>query len=299
MSNSTEQQERNAAILQSLGGNYHPSAQEQQWQVPQDDTARGRPLAFAREEGNSKIPMAVWVLPDLILALGVALVWQVAVILIYSFMSGNPNQQAVQELINNPSVMLMVAPSMSFGLVTMAALRVHILRGLRWDWFNLSLKDFGRNTGWGLVGGFAFLVVNVLSGLIFRGLGSQSDQAEQMTKPFLEASHLQIALFGLFVVFIGPLCEEIFFRGYVMRAIVQRLGPAWGIGLSALMFSLPHAFGITTGFLGLLVSIFLGGAILGYVYYRTQSLWSAVVAHMLNNGLAFLGLLITILGYGQ
>ena len=76
-----------------------------------------------------------------------------------------------------------------------------------------------------------------------------------------------------------PLVEEIFFRGFVFRPLVSRLGlPAALIG-SAAVFSLFHALP------GVLIPIFVTGILLAYLYHRTGSLWPAIAAHAAQNAL--------------
>ncbi len=82
--------------------------------------------------------------------------------------------------------------------------------------------------------------------------------------------------FVLFVTIIGPIDEEIFFRGFAV--------PRIGIIPSALVFGLLHAsYGSTFGVE--IIAAFIFGVITGYVFKRTKSLYPGIVAHILVNSL--------------
>ena len=54
------------------------------------------------------------------------------------------------------------------------------------------------------------------------------------------SSGFEVALFVLAVVAIGPLVEEVLFRGALLRWLLSKMGKAWAILLSAVAFGLVH-----------------------------------------------------------
>jgi len=73
--------------------------------------------------------------------------------------------------------------------------------------------------------------------------------------------------------------EELFFRGLLMRfAAVRSRTIAGPILFSALIFAFSHSN--IYGFL----SIFLAGALLGFLYHITGSIWCNILAHIVFNG---------------
>jgi len=99
----------------------------------------------------------------------------------------------------------------------------------------------------------------------------------------LQAIHpIPMILAGAIVPAIG---EELFFRGYLLGALRGRL-PSWAaIGLVALVFGLPHA-----SLLGLIVvervaSSTLLGVALGWLCWRSQSVFPGMLLHAINNAL--------------
>lgn len=90
---------------------------------------------------------------------------------------------------------------------------------------------------------------------------------------------------GVFLTFqalalITPFSEELFFRGFVFRGLLPKVGPFGGMVISAAIFS---GFHIS---LSLLVPIFITGLLLAWLYWRTGSLWASVGAHAGQNALA-------------
>ena len=89
---------------------------------------------------------------------------------------------------------------------------------------------------------------------------------------------------GYFVVgLLAPLAEEMVFRGAILRSLLRWKQNPWvGIAISALLFAvvhmnpaqMPHAF--------------LIGLLLGWMYWRTDSIVPGVVYHWVNNTVAYI-----------
>lgn len=87
-------------------------------------------------------------------------------------------------------------------------------------------------------------------------------------------------LFSIFVIGISPgICEEIMFRGTMMKGY-ESLGKKKAIILSSILFGVFH-FNIQN----LIGPIFLG-IILGILVYKSNSIYSSILGHGLNNGIA-------------
>jgi membrane protease YdiL (CAAX protease family) len=86
-----------------------------------------------------------------------------------------------------------------------------------------------------------------------------------------------------FAVTLGPLMEELFFRGFLYPVIARRMGVIWGILLTALPFGLIHAFQYGYAW-GAVLIIFLVGVVLTTVRAATKSVASSFLAHVGYNG---------------
>jgi hypothetical protein len=89
----------------------------------------------------------------------------------------------------------------------------------------------------------------------------------------------------LLVVTLGPLVEELLFRGVLLSALWQRWGRGAAIGLSAVAFALAHLPGLDWQLVALPDLILLALA-LAWLRLRSGSIWPSVVGHGANNLLA-------------
>ena len=104
--------------------------------------------------------------------------------------------------------------------------------------------------------------------------------------PFHDYSPPALAITGVMVILAGPFAEEVFFRGFVLSGLTRRWGPVVGLLVSAAIFSLAHAS------MAIIIPIFVAGALLGWLYLRTGSLWSCVWVHGAQNAVAFAAVLL-------
>ena len=105
------------------------------------------------------------------------------------------------------------------------------------------------------------------------------ENAEQLTKAFLEVDTFGGLLFNLVMVAILPaLGEELLFRGVIQKQLTAWTGNHhWGIWLAAALFSALHM-----QFYGFLPRMILA-AIFGYLLVWSGSLWLPILAHFVNN----------------
>ena len=82
------------------------------------------------------------------------------------------------------------------------------------------------------------------------------------------------------ISFLAPLLEEVLFRGAIQGYLLRRYSPAVAISVAALVFGIFHFNPVQVVYATLL------GAVFGWIYYRTGSLLSVVVGHVLNNSIA-------------
>lgn len=103
----------------------------------------------------------------------------------------------------------------------------------------------------------------------------------EMIEEFLRTDG--VIWFALFHVAVVPaFCEEILFRGYILRAFEKSWGISAAIVVSGIVFGLFHLQ------LGNLMPLATLGIILAVMTWLSGSLWPAVAAHFINNGSAVL-----------
>ncbi|MDF3131139.1 CPBP family intramembrane metalloprotease [Kiritimatiellaeota bacterium B1221] len=134
---------------------------------------------------------------------------------------------------------------------------------------------------WGVVGFCMCLPVVALFSKLTEWLYI-TFQWELETQPILEmVSHVDgwmnwLSMF-LLVGFIGPLLEEVVFRGFLHTWLHQKLGLMPGLLLQAVLFSLIHSHTAS------LLPLFSLAVLLGLVYIYTRRLMACVWIHALYN----------------
>lgn len=96
----------------------------------------------------------------------------------------------------------------------------------------------------------------------------------------VEQPSLPVALVGIALV--PAICEELLFRGVVLRGLASRFIPAAAIALSAVLFSAYHLSIVQA------LPTFTLGLALGLLAQRGGSIAPSVLAHLLNNTIAVL-----------
>ena len=91
----------------------------------------------------------------------------------------------------------------------------------------------------------------------------------------------------IFVTLVGPIAEEIFFRGFAYRALREKLGVFKAIALTSLVFAALH-----TNLVGFFPILILG-ILLAYLAQKTNSIIPSITVHVLHNTVILSFLLLT------
>src|SRR5947208_16903881 len=91
-------------------------------------------------------------------------------------------------------------------------------------------------------------------------------------------------------VFIAPFCEEVFFRGFVLAGLLHRIPVGWAIVLSSLLFATAHLDP------GSFAVLFIIGLALGFLRWRTASLWPSILLHAINNAVGAVSIILVMQG---
>ena len=128
---------------------------------------------------------------------------------------------------------------------------------------------------------FAAFALTMSWGILLQALGIEPDT--DLPEQTYEDIRPIIALVIL-SIFLAPLAEETFFRGFVFGA----LRPRWGFVLAALasgaLFSVAHIG--NPGYLVVLPSIIGIGFLFSWGYYWSGSLYPSIVAHLAFNSVS-------------
>jgi hypothetical protein len=89
-------------------------------------------------------------------------------------------------------------------------------------------------------------------------------------------------LIAIFAVTVGPLMEELFFRGFFYPVVVRKTSVAWAVVLTAVPFGLLHYVQYRSW--GAVLLITLVGVVLGTVRAVTKSVAASFLVHVGYNG---------------
>jgi hypothetical protein len=173
-----------------------------------------------------------------------------------------------------------VVQSAGIALAEMAYL-VPVLVIFVWrrvQWRHIGFGGFNAATmGMGcslLVAGYVFII---LHNVILMALGVDTQGAAILRFIAGLESPLWFILVG---VIVAPIVEEVFFRGFLFQGFRQRYGWVAAIGISSFIFAAAHLDPVA------FIPTFILGAVLAYVYHRSNSVWPGVILHFLVNAFA-------------
>lgn len=117
-------------------------------------------------------------------------------------------------------------------------------------------------------------------GIISEWISSLIPMPDFIAKIFENAITLDLAGY-LTVAIAAPICEECLFRGIILSALLRRYSPRKAIIWSAIIFGIAHMNPWQ------FIAAFLIGCAIGWLFWRTKSIWPGIFMHWLNNSTAF------------
>ena len=97
-----------------------------------------------------------------------------------------------------------------------------------------------------------------------------------------DESVLDLIYMMVFACILGPITEEIFFRGLLYPLFKKRVGIVLVAVLTAMLFAFLHMNWV------MVLSIFVLGILFAYLYEKTGSLLPSMFVHMLHNTIMFI-----------
>jgi CAAX protease family protein len=95
------------------------------------------------------------------------------------------------------------------------------------------------------------------------------------------ASGAKLAVIAIIAALIAPICEELLFRGLLLRSLRRRLTPVVAVIVQALVFALAHPMlSPTLGDFAVVPALFLLGAVSGVVAVRRGDLSASILMHI-------------------
>jgi len=181
--------------------------------------------------------------------------------------------------------MTRIVPFIQLGLVLLPTLLyAHICR---FDFTNtFALRNISSSVAvWVALtvasGTMLITIAVVFQRVLFPWIIPLERELEYQFSPLVRLGTVQLLLL---VVLMPAVCEEMMFRGFILKAFSHR-SKLQGTLISSLLFCLLHLNPAR------FLPTFLLGVLLAYLVIRTGSLWSAIIGHAVHNsiGLTFRG----------
>jgi len=228
----------------------------------------------------SRESRAFWNFEDLVLFLAAVLpAWLVGILLVRFGRTLAPGA------FSNDAVRALAFQGAMYALLIGALYMVIAFRYRRPLWQSLGWVVPNRGGWWCVFGGPALAI-----GLSAMGVALQAPAIPTPVESLISGRG-SLFLVALFAVVLGPLFEELLFRGFLQPLLDRVLGPWPAIVLAAAGFALLHGAQYRWSWKHLLL-VGLAGATFGYARYKTGSTAAAAVLHGSYNLTYFVGYLI-------
>ena len=129
-----------------------------------------------------------------------------------------------------------------------------------------------------------FFAINILLNYILLNYVFQDATKQQSSALNLDVFKQYQILLLLGFAILTPIFEELIFRGFILRFFSERF-PFWIAAIiTSFFFGIAHTYS-----LGVMVITFFMGLLMAILCKKTKSIIPAILLHILNNMLAFLG----------
>jgi membrane protease YdiL (CAAX protease family) len=173
------------------------------------------------------------------------------------------------------------------GLVVVASYYTFRRYGGSWDRLGIRVPTWST-LWWGIGALAAAFVVSLIYGLIIQwfdidALMSECD--DQIPREVLD-DRFAMVIATILIVSFAPVCEELFFRGFVFPGLAK-WGFAVAILASALLFSVAH---VGPSLHKTFIPILAIGIIFAFAYWRSGNILTTILAHLAFNSLSVIAL---------
>lgn len=133
-------------------------------------------------------------------------------------------------------------------------------------------------SGYLLYLGISFIISLLI---IYTGIKIPGFQIQEKILPVFGQETINLIIAGILIVIIAPILEEIFFRGFLLRTLVNKWGIVLGSIISSALFAILHLQ------FGNIIPIFILGLIINWMAIRSKSILPCIFFHIFNNAIAF------------
>jgi uncharacterized protein len=140
--------------------------------------------------------------------------------------------------------------------------------------------------GWGPVTWLSCIAAEIVVGVVIVAthipIASNTEGVDD-----LRADRGYVIALLVLAVLAAPICEEIVFRGVVLRGLLTHMGPTAAIAVQACVFGMAHFDPVRgAGNIGLVMILSAVGGVLGGAAYMFRRIGPTILAHAVMNALA-------------
>lgn len=228
---------------------------------------------------------ATWLLGSLVGALSILFAFAFAGMSIGVVMGAQGSDSAaiqtrVQELLQQPVLALLLSlVPFQFGMLSVTLFAAWRSKEPLKERLGLVAPANNEFSGLRLAGLASFTASTALATIIATSLLIGAPPADTPVAGVInQSSWWALTLVSLLVSILPALVEEIIFRGYIQRRLLQRWSPTTAIAVTAVLFAVLHADSLQH-----VIAVIPLATVLGLLAYRTQSIKAGMIVHAIHN----------------
>jgi membrane protease YdiL (CAAX protease family) len=146
--------------------------------------------------------------------------------------------------------------------------------------FGLRSAPLGHTAALAGIGALAFFLFSLVYAAIV-----QPKSPQKVVENLGADNNTALLVSGaVVVILVAPICEELFFRGFLYRVLRLRM-PMWSAALiDGVLFGIVHGSSTSISALPILAAL---GIVFCWVYERTGTLFATIALHALNNTISY------------
>lgn len=191
-----------------------------------------------------------------------------------AWLGGSTAQKVAADIATGSQANLLIASSVLSSVLTICLFA-------KVKWAPIS-RNYLRSKPWGVFFWAAVLALGSILPSEWLVEQMQYNMPEATEKLFEQIMGKPTGYLAIGIL--GPLAEEMVFRGAVLRTLLKMMDGKWhwvAIIISALIFGAVHGNAVQ------FVHASVLGLLLGWMYYRTNSILPGVIFHWVNNTVAY------------
>jgi hypothetical protein len=232
------------------------------------------------ETAQPEEPYPFWSYQDLVLFIGAA-----GPSLLASTFAMFVGRKLFPGAIPSKAVEALLAQFLAYGLWFLALYAIFHFRHGKPFWDSLAWSGSTRDVFSSLLRGPVIAILVAMASILIGQPEGEMPIQELLT------DRRSLLLVGLFATTLGPLCEELAFRGFLMPLVARSFGPVPGMVLAAAAFALLHGPQYAWSWRHVML-IGLAGMAFGWTRFKTGSTAAATAMHASYNLTIYSGFLL-------